>query len=419
MKIRIRILVLYTLLASLGVFFLFPFYWVLISSLKSPAGLTMSPPAWYPAQNRTETVTLNTTGRLYQGNERTWFLLAESGDLIAGYTSPGAYYLRMDGEGPSSFVAWLPEGAVEPVSGDAELVFENLPVNRLEGGGEAVVFARMVRKENDAFNELLFTIPAGRADAAFASIQVIKNPRHETVREFKARWKNYPETLKGPEASFGSESNSGFLLFMRNSFIISVLAVLGQVVASSLVAYGFARLHFKGREFLFILLLATLMIPAQVTLIPLFSIYKSIGWVNTFLPLIVPHFTGGAFNIFLIRQYMLTIPRALDEVAEIDGCSHFQTYLYVILPNCTPVLILVALFTFIGTWQDVMGPLIYLDDPSLRTVTLGLEFFRSPYVDNRHLIMTGSVLAMLPVALVFLILQRYIMAGIATTGIKG
>ena len=126
-----------------------------------------------------------------------------------------------------------------------------------------------------------------------------------------------------------------------------------------------------------------------------------------------------AFNVFLLRQYMLTLPKELDESAAIDGCSTFGTYWHVILPNCIPVLIVVGLFTFIYTWQDVMGPLIYLDDPAYRTVTLGLEYFRSPYVDNRHLLMTGAVLAMLPVAALFIVFQRYIMSGIATTGLKG
>ena len=122
---------------------------------------------------------------------------------------------------------------------------------------------------------------------------------------------------------------------------------------------------------------------------------------------------------FVIRQYMLGIPRDLDKAAAIDGCGLFRTYCHVILPNCIPILIVVGIFTFVASWQDVLSPLIYLDDPHLRTVPLGLEYFRSPYVDNRHLLMTGSLLAMLPVGIPFIIFQRYIMAGIATTGVKG
>jgi multiple sugar transport system permease protein len=186
------------------------------------------------------------------------------------------------------------------------------------------------------------------------------------------------------------------------------LAVLGQLLTASFAAYGFSRINFKGRDFLFILLLATLMVPAQVTLVPLFAIYKNLGWINTFLPLIVPHFTAGAFNVFLLRQYMLTLPKELDESALIDGCSRLKIFYKIIIPNCSPVLIVVGLFTFIATWQDVMGPLMYLDNPELRTVQLGLEYFRSPYIDNRHLILTGAVISMLPIAIIFIIFQRFI-----------
>ncbi len=132
----------------------------------------------------------------------------------------------------------------------------------------------------------------------------------------------------------------------------------------------------------------------------------------------MPHFTAGAFNVFLIRQFMLTLPKELDESAAMDGASPFRVYRSIIFPMCAPVLIVVGLFTFVATWQDVMGPLIYLDNPDYRTVSLGLEFFRSPYVDNRPLLMAGAVLAMLPVACLFLIAQRYILSGIATTGLK-
>jgi len=134
--------------------------------------------------------------------------------------------------------------------------------------------------------------------------------------------------------------------------------------------------------------------------------------------LIVPQFTAGAFNVFLIRQFMLSFPKELDESAEIDGATPWRIYKNIIFPNCTPVLIVVGLFTFVSSWQDVLGPLIYLDNPNYRTVSLGLEYFRSPYVDNRPLLMAGAVLSMLPVAALFLVAQRYIMSGIVTTGMK-
>jgi multiple sugar transport system permease protein len=206
---------------------------------------------------------------------------------------------------------------------------------------------------------------------------------------------------------------------MRNSLFLAVIAVFGQIVSSSIVAFGFSRVSFRYRDVLFVVLLATLMIPAQVTLIPLFTIYKSIGWLDSFLPLVVPQFTAGAFNVFLIRQFMIGLPRELDESAEIDGASLWTIFRRIIFPNCSPVFIVVGLFTFVASWQDVLGPLIYLDNPNYRTISLGLEYFRSPYVDNRPLLLAGALLSMLPVALLFLVAQRHILSGIATTGMKG
>jgi ABC-type glycerol-3-phosphate transport system permease component len=384
--------------------------------------MTMVPPAFYPSEAVTADFAIPAAGRFIESDGYRWVAIAESPDLTepaATPAPPGAYRVRLDADGPSRLVRWFPSAsATTPLTNlPPNVVFAGRPLVRVSGRpGRLVQVARMTRERDGRVDEWLFVVPP---DGSAARVEILHNPRYSAVRAFKPRWRNYPETLAGPESTFGAESEGGFLLYMRNSFLISLLAVVGQVFSSSLVAYGFSRLQFKGRDALFVVLLATLMVPGQVTLIPLFAIYRQLGWVDTFLPLIVPHFTAGAFNVFLLRQYMLTIPRALDEAAAMDGCSPVGTYWRVILPNCVPALIVVALFTFVYTWQDVMGPLIYLDNPALRTVTLGLEYFRSPYVDNRHLIMTGAVLAMAPVALVFLVLQRHIMAGVATTGIKG
>lgn len=417
---RSRIL-LYAALVSIAAVLLFPFYWVLSSSVKSLGGLSMSPPAFYPSEIRKQDLTVSTGNRIVALGDKLWFRLAPSADLLSGSRVSGGYYTRLNDGALSQLVNWLPDGAVTPVTGGpAEITFTGLPVSELLSQGRNVVIAaRMVRQqeEENRVDELLFAVAEGLRTAA--DFEILHNVEHEPIRDWYFRWGNYPETLAGPEASIGEKSSIGFLFFMRNSFFISSMAVLGQVISSSLVAFAFARLQFRGRGLLFILLMATMMIPGQVTLIPLFSIYKYLGWIDTFLPLIVPHFMAGAFNVFLIRQYMLTLPRELDESAAIDGCTPLGTYFHIILPNCLPVLIVVGLFTFVYTWQDVMGPLIYLDNPAYRTVTLGLEYFRSPWVDNRHLLMTGAVLAMLPVAILFLIFQRYIMSGIATTGLKG
>ncbi|MBL7980082.1 MAG: carbohydrate ABC transporter permease [Bacteroidetes Order II. Incertae sedis bacterium] len=419
MEKKFKRALLYLTLIGISGLFLFPFYWVLISSVKSVEGISMRPPSYYPSEYHKTTVTLNATSRIVRevaGPDSVWwFRLRKSRDLLTQDPTPGAYYVRLDSLKPGQYLSWFPESVVQPVAGPPNITFDNLTLHRIEGEPEAVpLLAKMVRAKGASYDELLFFTENKKP----SEVYIAKNRAHQEERKFHARWENYPETLKGPEATIGQEQSTGFLLFMRNSFIISILSMIGQVLSSSLVAYGFARLNFRGREGWFVVLLATMMIPAQVTMIPMFAIFKTIGWVNSFLPLVVPQFTAGAFNVFLLRQYMLTLPKELDDSAAIDGCGPFRTFFYVILPNSIPVLIVVGLFTFVGAWQDVMGPLIYLDDPDYRTVTLGLEYFRSPYVDTRHLIMTGAVLAMFPVAILFLIFQRYIVAGIATTGMK-
>lgn len=416
----VRKIGMYALLLGVSGFLLFPFYWVVISSVKTLDGLSMTPPSMVPSEYRTDSLTVE--GDIVEAEDQRWVRLAPSADLLSGTasTAPGAYYVRLEADAPTQLTQWLPDSSVTSVLEDATVSFGQSRVVEVEGEGERVVAARMVRPTSRGTEELLFATaadPTG-ADVTADGLEVLRNPAYDDLTEIVVRWENYPETLRGPEASFGEES-TGFLTFSRNSLFISLMAVLGQILSSSLVAYAFARLRFKGREVLFVLLLATMMIPGQVTLIPLFSIYKTLGWIDTFLPLIVPHFTAGAFNVFLLRQYMLTIPRELDESAAIDGAGPLRIFWSVILPNCVPVLIVIGLFTFVATWQDLLGPLIYLDNPDYRTVTLGLEYFRSPYVDNRHLLMTGAVLAMLPVAILFLFFQRYIIAGIATTGLKG
>lgn len=431
----------YLALVVVSLVFLFPFYWVVISSLKSVAGMNLEPPTMYPAEQMTVNLSAKTAERVIKQEGSTWFVLAFSPDRLGNVISPGAYCLQLDKGKPTKLVKWLAAplpgsqpGGVEisglplnteyrtsaasseeaPNALPSTVQLTDVPVNLVHGQKVAVV-AKMVRQKENGFDELLFT--AAYPAAQLGQITIQQNVPHEDIHHVSMHFDNFSKALKGPEASFGAQS-SGFLLFMRNSFMIALLAVIGQILSSSLVAYAFARLTFKGRDTLFIVLLATLMVPAQVTLIPLFSIFKSLGWIDSFLPLIVPQFTAGAFNVFLIRQFMLGLPRELDESAELDGASPLRVFRSVVLPNCKPVLIVVGLFTFVAAWQDVMGPLIYLDSPERRTVSLGLEYFRSPYVDNRPLLMAGALLSMIPVALIFLFAQRHILAGIATTGMK-
>ena len=224
------------------------------------------------------------------------------------------------------------------------------------------------------------------------------------------RWSNYPEAL----------SKLPFAAFMANTLVIVVAATTGQVLSSSLVGYAFARLPFRGRGAWFVLLLATMMLPAQILLIPHFLIYKSLGWVNTYKPLIVPFWLGGgAFFIFLFRQFFKSIPQELEEAARIDGAGDFQIYWQIFLPNAKPVLATVAVMSFIFHWKNFMGPLIYLSDFERYPISLGLHMYNSLEGSWVNLLMAASIVALAPLVLIFFVAQRYFVRGMLLTGTKG
>lgn len=210
-----------------------------------------------------------------------------------------------------------------------------------------------------------------------------------------------------------------FTTYTLNTLLIAGLGCIGVTVSSSLVAFAFARLRFPGRGPLFILCLATMMVPTQVTMIPTFILFKNMGWYDTFYPLIVPAFLGGgAYNIFLMRQFFMSIPYEMDEAAKIDGCTNLGVYWRILLPLCKPALTTVAVFSFVFNWNDFLNPLIYLDSNSKKTLALGLTNFVSLYGQDYHLLMAASLIIVIPIVLMFLIGQRYFIQGIATTGLK-
>ena len=224
---------------------------------------------------------------------------------------------------------------------------------------------------------------------------------------------SYRRGFIGLEVSFGR--------FFVNSLIVSLASVIGNVLSCSAAAYAFARLEFRGRKFWFALMLGTLMLPYHVTLIPQYVLFLNLGWVDTFLPLIVPKFLAvDAFFIFLLVQFFRTIPRELDEAAMLDGSGPWRIYLKIILPLSLPALATAAIFTFIFTWDDFFGPLVYLNDISSYTVQLGLRtFVDSTGMSDWGALFAMSTLALLPILAFFLFFQRLLIEGIATTGLKG
>lgn len=223
-------------------------------------------------------------------------------------------------------------------------------------------------------------------------------------------WQNYPEAAH----------RAPLWLWLRNTAIITVAATTGNVLVSSMVGFGFARIRFPGRGPLFMLMLSTMMLPAIVTLIPRFILFRELGWNNTFLPMIVPAwFGGGAYNIFLVRQYYLQLPLDLDEAAKIDGASNWRVWWNILLPLSSPVLVAIGIFSFVNHWNDVIDPLLFLSQENLKTLSLGLRAFISPNDASWHITMAASMWLVVPMMLVFFVGQRSFIKGVAMSGITG
>ena len=230
----------------------------------------------------------------------------------------------------------------------------------------------------------------------------------------ETQWQNY--SLVFQKVPFG--------IFTRNSVIVTSLAMIGTILTSSLVAFGFARFRFPGRDLLFVLVLATMLLPWEVTIVPLFLIFKEVGLLNSLWPLIIPAWLGGgAFNIFLLRQFFLTIPREFDEAARMDGASSLQIYWKIIVPLSGPALAAVAIFAFLANWNEFIGPLIYNNSAEFYTVPIGLRYFQNTPFSGEEpreaLLMAASIMAAAPCIILFFVAQRYFVQGIVMSGIKG
>lgn len=211
-----------------------------------------------------------------------------------------------------------------------------------------------------------------------------------------------------------------YLKYLGNTLIIVVSNVAGAILSASLCAFSFSRLRWKGRDKVFMVILTSLMMPGIVTMIPTFVMWSKIGLTNSLIPLSIPiWFGGGVYNVFLFRQFFMGIPKELDEAAYVDGASFFKVYWSIILPLSKSVIVVVGIFSFLGSWNDFMGPLIYLNDEAKFTLSLGLQMFQGSYGAQWQLLMAASILVLLPAMIIFFIGQKHIMEGIATTGIKG
>jgi multiple sugar transport system permease protein len=280
---------------------------------------------------------------------------------------------------------------------------QSQPRNWRKGFWNAVVYAMLIA------GSLMFLLPLVFAlTSSFKTNgQIMEIPPRWIPDPF--HWQNYPEAL----------TYIPFAKYTLNTLIIAVGAITGNLLSCTIIAYGFARLKAPGKNFFFILMLSTMMLVEPVRIIPIYIIFSKLGWVDSFLPMIIPAFFGSPFYIFLLRQFFMGIPRELEDAALIDGANRLQILWKIIIPNAKPALAAVAIFNFQGVWNDFLYPLVFLHNQNNYTIALGLSFFRSTYSVQWGYLMAASVVALLPMVIIFFLAQKTFIEGISFSGIKG
>lgn len=368
MKALPKTLTYFALIAGAAVFLL-PLLWMLSTALKPLEQTTVQPPIWLPRR----------------------------------------YYIEEDNtrrEVKLGAVVSVPSVWVTPLGATVPVV---LPQADVDGGVWTTMSGRKTPVEvhlqipatpESPWREVLDASTGVRSIVSFDQIS----------GRFAPRWENFARAI---------EVMQHFWRYFGNTVLLCVLNVTGMVLSSSLVAYGFSRIEWRGRDTTFFILLGTMMIPFPVTMVPLYALFRELGWIGTLRPLWVTAFFASAFNVFLLRQFFRTIPMELSEAARIDGCSEFRIFWQIILPLCRPALVVVGLFTFLGTWNDFLGPLIYLTDQRDFTLALALKSMQQKSaLTDWHYLMAASTLVILPIIALFIVAQRHFVEGIATTGGK-
>ena len=349
--------------------FLIPFAWLISTSLKSDDEQATFPPVWIPTQQVTADTLKNTEGD----------------------PAPLSYYFK--GEAPTDSVKLgetPTEGAPIQVAEVADLPTGEIRVQPVS----MALDGTQVKTQGTAF-------VTGRDHLA-------------KIRQEAPRWKNYSEALEflPPETHYG-------LTFLGNTLFLTLMTVIGTLLSSSLVAYAFSRLIWPGRDLLFVVLLATMMIPGAVTMMPQFLIFRSLGWIDTLKPLWVPAFFGAPFNIFLLRQFFMSIPNELEDAAKIDGSGPLGTWWRIMLPQVKPALAAIGIMSVMGAWNSFQGPLIYLSSPDKMTLSYALQLYQQQHGGEPGLLMAASTLVVLPIIVLFFFTQRYFIEGVSLSGLGG
>lgn len=335
------------LIIAVGLFFLVPFIWMLVTAFKSDQDVFHSPPRWLPYDN---------------------------------------VRVEVNGE-------YLPLYEVKTENGVKELAMIKID----EGIGQ-------------------FVDPQNPGQIRQYDIQQGRERIAKPIMHVSFRWQNFPEAMKrGSRPGVGAS----FWVYFKNSLIIAIVSIIGTLVSNTPVAYAFARIKFPGREALFIFVLATMMLPFQVTMIPMYKLFNDyLGWGDTFLPLLVPTFFANAFDVFLLRQFFRTIPEEMCDAARVDGASEWQVFTRIVLPLSTPVLATITVFTFLWAWNDFTGPLLFLNSPRNFTMALGLQDFQGQHTMIWNQMMAAATVFTIPIIIAFFFAQKTFIQGIKMTGLK-
>jgi len=394
----------YVLLLVGAVFFVLPLLWMFSTALK-PVEQTMSlPPQWLPRAYEIERDGRRVEVRRSDTQILTPSLLAraENGAAFAvpvcEVTMARASNASPRAERPGRLDSLSPPISSEP----SEAAFGRWRPSGSSGPGTAVTVLQAIPAAADKPWVLVYE---GKGGTAFAV------PVSGIHARIAPRWENFGGAIRAMRY---------FPRYLANTLLLCILNVIGAVTSSALAAYGFSRIDWRWRDRVFLVAMATMMIPFPVVMVPLYSLFRALGWIGTLKPLWVGSFCAGAFNVFLLRQFFRTIPQDLSEAARIDGCSEFRILWQIILPLCRPALVVVGLFTFLGTWNDFLGPLLYLTDQKDFTLALGLQCYQSQSGGTEwHYLMAASTLVIMPVIVLFLLAQRSFIEGISMTGLKG
>jgi multiple sugar transport system permease protein len=389
-----------TLMLLVGcIIFGFPFFWLLLTSFKEERDLAMTDGImWVPKVQLTHPFDdpkrpLAEAKYLGRTVQATILEKLPNGQTMLEIERPyGLLGRRFEAE----------SGSYRPIPRDA-LVWT---FNR---DGKAIV--GYTREERDNGNRILAALkPPEVKGQIYEVTQVDAKP----YRRDGLRWQNYTEALEWMplETGFG-------LRYLQNTMVLVVMSMIGTLLSCSFVAYGFSRLNFPGRDLLFGVMLATMMLPGAVTMLPSFLIFRSLGWFDTLKPIWVPAFFAGAFNVFLINQFFKTIPMELEDAAKIDGCSYIRTYWQVMMPLITPALAAIAIWTFMGAWNNFMGPLIYVSSPENMPLAYAVQLFNSERGGSSGLMMAFGTMATIPVLVLFFLAQRWFIEGVQLSGLGG